>query len=649
MSGHIVSNHAELSKYFYFDFQIDINQFAACLLASLALYVDSYSLSKSYSQQVIYSHEMSQALNNYFQCIPSCKDRFLGLYQENQIRTLSDLIEKPLIKFKKNYSVYASKILVSIGNLFGVLFKVISETSLKCYGTTSVQPLDIYLYKDKTSYFTLFPNNYYGLTDDFLNFIQFSIQQFSSCGHQLVYYNKTIDKCGICSKSMYQFEKAGKGKAADPPKTCPDCKNNFFVKCHKCLTKFCIKHDPKDFCLNCGSDLHPDSKNKNILKDNTFSPPDIIYYQPEQLQIPDALTPYNHNDTSPSFLMFFHQTSEKTIKSYSHMIINDRSIIKISKTFLSYPSIKEIIIQDRKPIKNISIVRYIQSLLKNNQKVELAPLVELVTKEISKPSLYQSSQPDYIKMLRLTFLFSARITILGDTKITFGPEFKHSKLWAGFISDSKSQIIIRIKNPKYKDAKANFDQKQENFNTLVTCKIKNYRESLKTKEKEFLNLICGCKEKTENFINRGCLYLQDYNCTRHGASLSTIEIQMVERSFYNDKKKCGKCGSIIGEFIKCTKCKLLFCASECAHIKKYQFVINEKKIKCPRCKNKINAIEENCSMDIQNLGINNYEHLTKNSNSDLLYSSINNKSCKKCKLFKVYTNNLCKSCSTLEI
>ena len=318
--------------------------------------------------------------------------------------------------------------------------------------------------------------------------------------------------------------------------------------------------------------------------------------------------------------------------------------MKILKTFLSYPSIRELIAQVKNTFKYQSIVKTIQSLVQNNKKNAFGSLVDLTKQEISKPSLYQTSQPDYIKMLRLSYLFSARITMLGDTKITFGPEFKHSKLWAGFINDERNRMFIRIKDPKYKDIKTNFDPKQLNLNTLVTCKIKNYRESLITKKHKYMKLICGCKESAESFIHKGCLLLQDYVCQRHGAYLNALEVEMVERSLYCDLNKCGKCGSIIGDLMKCSKCKLSFCSSECAQKEEHRFKISGKKIKCPRCKNNINAAEESCWIEIKKLDIEIHQQLAKSTTFDLLNSSIDMSSCNKCKLFKASRNNLCKSC-----
>ena len=306
MSVQILPNHPTLSKYFQYEYQLHPNQLAAGILASIALYVDFYSIAKPYEPRKLQFHDMNQALNDFFYYIKDCKSRFDSLQTEPQIQNLALMIENPLLAYKNKNSIYVSKLINSIASIFGVIFKIISEDSYKVYGTASNQPFHLFIYKNNTNYFTLFPIDYSQLTDHFLDFIKFNNLNLASCGHSLSSYSKTSNQCTTCKRSLYELEKKYSGQVPNSNNICKDCKNKPVITCKSCNNKFCSVHSSTNICSVC----------KNMLK--AIPPANNInnYPHPVDNQIPQNV--FNYKNQSSASNNISNQNNILDLDGYSN-------------------------------------------------------------------------------------------------------------------------------------------------------------------------------------------------------------------------------------------------------------------------------------------------------------------------------------------
>ena len=608
MNNHFIINQPRLINYFNYDYQLHQNNLCAGLLVSIGLYVDHFGIRKSINDYRLNKHEMHREIKNYTICISSIRSQGKNAINIPEIKALSSLIESTLQRANAKNSISLQKILASVSNIFGDVFIMLSENSYQTYGKIFNNSITIYLYRCPQGLFTIFPKDLAQFNSNFFGFYNFVPKKILACGDPVSTLDINSHKCKLCTKAVYQLEKSTNGQVTSPKrnKSCTDCLKNSALKCNHCSKTYCINHMPSRKCDQCGNKL-----NKSVKKDSDQS-----------LPIPDITS---NGPLDDKFSNIF-QPYQKTLAKSS-------SIKKILAKFLSYPSIKELILKNTNPTKHKNITKSLQVLISNDVKAELDQITNMISQLINPDS-------NNFKFIQLSSLLSARVIILGPIKIKLGPKTDISSLWQIILS--KKKIIIQVKNPKSKRNKTVFTPRQQKNNDKASQELGEFKEKLKQKDLNIITLNCGCKFKFMEFLKKGCSEIGDFKCPDHKKKINKLEVALVEKFYFYNTSRCWKCGLIDDVKVKCSKCKFCFCELECSQNDKFNIKVTDDQIKCPKCMNKLVIDGSRMSIGIPKVG--SYPKNIKNKVLELLEKDSSRSNCSKCLIFPQSKNNLCRIC-----
>ena len=605
MNNHFISSQSNLSKDFNYDYQLHPNNLCAGLLVSIGLYVEHFGIKKSYNSFILNNHNMSQAIKNYLSCIPNIRAQGINAINIPHIKSFSSLIENTLKRPNGKSSIYLQKLLILISNLLGYVFIMLSENYYTTYGLINNQSITICLYNCSQGLFTIFPMNLTQINHILSNFYKFAPKRILTCGHPVSKIDKNSNQCELCRKTVYRLENnnISRVKSHKSKKICPDCTESIVFQCTNCSKSYCQNHIPSRKCDECGKHL-------KITFNQSLSPL-------------STLETVLNNSKNDEFKNIF--------QVYQDPLSKSSSIKKILNTFLSYSSIKELIISNLNPTKHINIIKTLQELITNDVKSELDEIANMISQQLDSDS-------NRLKAVQLSLLLSVRIIILDPIKIKLGPKNNLSSLWQLILSSER--IKIRIKNPKSKKSKIVLTPRQQKINDKVCEKLKDFNEKLKKKELNSITLKCGCKVKLQNFIKNGCSEVGDFICSGHETRINKIEAELIEKFNFCNTNRCWKCGSVYGEKVKCLKCKFCFCESECSENGKLKFKVAGGQIKCPKCMNKLLIDGSRISIGMPKVGY--YSNITQNNVLELLETDKSMNNCTICFIFPQSKNKLCR-------